>query len=142
MEEGEGNGFGGEEGEAEKESISFEEAIAAVCRWYGYRLEDFYIKSFLQGGLTYNQIIGLYEYKLKEDEEHLRFQAAIHGAKLKETGRAFSSEDNLNATVPMFGDPKEYESLSQEEREEMTKKMMGKHKLWAGTASPYVGAKD
>jgi hypothetical protein len=34
----------------------------------------------------------------------------------------------------MFRDPKDYESLSQEEREEMTEKMMGKHKLWAGTA--------
>jgi hypothetical protein len=79
--------------------------------------------------------VGLYEYKLKEDEEHLRFQAAIHGAKLKEAGRApTSSKDNLGKAVPMFGDPKDYESLSQEEREEMTEKMMGKHKIWAGTA--------
>lgn len=89
----------------------------------------------MQGGLTYDQIIGLYECKLKEDEEYLRFQAAIHGAKLKETGRVpASSEDNLKKAVPMFGDPKDYESLSKEEREEMTAKMMGKHKIWAGTA--------
>lgn len=80
-------------------------------------------------------MVGLYEYKLKEDEEHLRFQAAIHGAKLKETDRvSVSSKDNLKKPVPMFGDPAGYESLSQEEREEMTKKMMGKHKIWAGTA--------
>ena len=83
--------------------------------------------------MTYDQIVGLYEYKLKEDEEHLRFQAAIHGAKLKETGQV-SAKDNLEKAVPMFGDPKDYELLSQEEREEMTKKMMGKHKIWAGTA--------
>jgi hypothetical protein len=77
----------------------------------------------------------LYEYKLKEDEEHLRFQAAIHGAKLKEAGQSFApSGDNLKRPVPMFGDPKDYESLSQEEREEMTEKMMGKHKMWAGSA--------
>ena len=63
----------------------------------------------------------------------LRFQAAIHGAEMKETGQS-STKDNLKKAVPMFGDPKEYESLSQEEREEMTKKMMGKHKVWAGTA--------
>lgn len=71
---------------------------------------------------------------MKEEESALRFQAAIHGAKLKETGRVISSKDNLDKAVPMFGDPKDYESLSQEEREEMTKKMMGKHKIWAGTA--------
>jgi len=77
--------------------------------------------------------VGLYEYKLKEDEDSLRFQAAIHGAKLKESGRP-SSKDNLGRPVPMFGDPKDYESVSQEEREEMTQKMLGKHKVWAGGA--------
>jgi hypothetical protein len=87
----------------------------------------------LEGGLTHDQMVGLYEHKLKEDEEHLRFQAAIHGAKLKETGRP-TTKNNLGKAVPMFGDPKDYESLSQEEREEMTDKMMGKHKIWAGTA--------
>ena len=87
----------------------------------------------MHGGLTYGQIVGLYEYKLKEDEEDIRFQAAIHGAKLKEFGQT-SPKNNLNKAVPMFGDPKDYESLSQEEREEMTQKMMGKHKIWAGTA--------
>lgn len=71
---------------------------------------------------------------MKEEEEALRFQAAIHGVKLKETGRATSSKDNLKKAVPMFGDPKDYESLTQEEREELTEKMMGKHKIWAGTA--------
>jgi hypothetical protein len=83
--------------------------------------------------LTYNQIVGLYEYYLKEEEAALRFQAAIHGAKIKETGPP-TTKDNLDKSVPMFGDPKDYESLSQEEREEMTAKMMGKHKLWAGSA--------
>jgi len=30
-----------------------------------------------------------------------------------------------------FGDPKDYEHLSQEEREHLTQQMMGKHKIWA-----------
>jgi len=34
--------------------------------------------------------------------------------------------------VPLFGDPEDYESMSQEKREELTQKMMGKHKAWAG----------
>jgi hypothetical protein len=32
----------------------------------------------------------------------------------------------------MFGDPDEYEKLDEKEREELTLKMMGKHKKWAG----------
>lgn len=87
----------------------------------------------MQGGLTYNQIVGLYEYYLKEEEASIRFQAAIHGTKLKETKQP-SAEGNLEKSVPMFGDPKDFDSLSQEEREEMTEKMMGKHKVWAGKA--------
>lgn len=82
--------------------------------------------------MTYDQIVGLYEYKLKEKEEDFRFQAAIHGAKLKGSSQAGASSEG--GAVPMFGDPKEYESMSQEDREELTKKMMGKHKIWAGTA--------
>lgn len=85
--------------------------------------------------MTFDQIVGLYEYKLKEDEGNLRFQAAIHGAKLKETTQVSGPYgDNLKRPVPMFGDPKDYDLLSQEEREEMTEKMMGKHRAWSGEA--------
>jgi hypothetical protein len=72
---------------------------------------------------------------MKEDEEYLRFQASIHGVKLGGSERApTASDDNLEKIVPLFGDPKDYESMSQEEREELTRKMMGKHKQWASSA--------
>lgn len=82
--------------------------------------------------------MGLYEYKLKEDEEKLRFQAAIHGAKL--TGVSQKATSSEKEVVPLFGDPKDYESMSPEKREELTKKMLGKHKIWAGQS--LLGAKD
>lgn len=75
-------------------------------------------------------MLGLYEFKLKEDDENLRFQAAIHGAKLKEAPQEASKTGD--GVVPLFGDPEDYDSMPQEEREELTKKMMGKHKVWAG----------
>ena len=84
----------------------------------------------MQGGLTYSQIIGLYEFKLKEDKVDICFQAALHGAQLKdEPQKASKAGDEV---VPLFGDPKEYELMPQEKREELTQKMMGKHKAWAG----------
>ncbi len=70
---------------------------------------------------------------MEEEEAALQFQAALHGVKLRGVGQP-STKDNLEKAVPMFGDPKDYDSLSQEEREELTEKMMGKHKIWAGTA--------
>ena len=84
----------------------------------------------MQGGITYSQIVGLYEFKLKEDEDNLRFQAAIHGATLK--GAPQKVAKTGDEAVPLFGDPKDYDSMSQEKREELTQKMMGKHKVWAG----------
>lgn len=92
----------------------------------------------MQGGLTYDQMLGLYEYKLKEDEEKLRFQAAIHGAKLKKAPQEIASSGE--EAVPLFGDPKDYETMSPEKREELTKKMLGKHKIWAGQS--LLGTKD
>jgi hypothetical protein len=82
--------------------------------------------------------VGLYEYKLKEDEENIRFQAAIHGAKLKDTPQKVSKTED--GAVPLFGDPKDYESMSREKREELTQRMMGKHKVWAGQSG--LGAKE
>jgi len=37
----------------------------------------------------------------------------------------------MNAAVPMFGDPAMYEKLSDDEKQSMTEKMQGKHKVWS-----------
>ena len=37
--------------------------------------------------------------------------------------------------VPMFRDPKEYEHMSQEEREELTRQMMSAHKGMANASA-------
>ena len=47
---------------------------------------------------------------------------------------------------PIFRDPKEYEGMSQEEKEELTKQMMGNLKAWArgvpglGIQKPLAGS--
>lgn len=50
--------------------------------------------------------------------------AAIHGAELK------GEPDSQSEEVPLFGDVSSYEGMSMEDREELTQKMMGKHKAW------------
>ena len=69
--------------------------------------------------------------KYRED----RFVAAVHGIDLdSETG---NETPNVAPTKKkqsnfIFGDPTEYEKLSEEERVTRTKAMMGKHQEWAG----------
>ncbi len=70
---------------------------------------------------------------LQEDKlDDYRFNAGIHGVDLNEKSSTSSetekSEDT--ASIPQFGDPKEYEHLSQEERELLTAKMKQKHTNW------------
>jgi len=59
----------------------------------------------------------------------MEFQAKIHGIEVKESSNHSSPVENSNQ-VPMFKDPSEYEGISQTEKENLTKQMMGKHKDW------------
>lgn len=86
----------------------------------------------MQGGPTLKQVYALFENIQKSKNYELEFQAMIHGVELKGTNNHTDKTKNEDSAVPFFGDPKEYDHLSDVEREEMTKKMMGKHKNWAG----------
>ena len=79
----------------------------------------------------------------KKNEEYT-FYAALHGIDLskenskqssKQQSRASNKSSNNNA-LPMFGAPEDYEHLSEEERKELTMKMMGKHRSWVDKSTP------
>lgn len=55
--------------------------------------------------------------------------AQMHGLKIKDVDL---DNNNESENVPLFGDPEEYKNLSDEEKENMTAKMMSKHKSWSG----------
>lgn len=62
------------------------------------------------------------------------FFAAINGVDLgtgTETKTAPVVQDS-DTSIPLFGDPSDYQSMSLEERQEQTDKMQSKHKSWAG----------
>jgi hypothetical protein len=68
---------------------------------------------------------------IKQVNEELKFNAGIHGAKIKNSIKHNNtSASNQNANVPMFGSPDQYSHLSAKDREDLTRKMMGKHKEW------------
>lgn len=73
----------------------------------------------------------LFEHCQKREYYTLKFQAGLQGVDLdKELGKAPSTRSSKESQF-LFRDPKDYEHLSQEEREELTQKMMGMHKSWA-----------
>lgn len=63
----------------------------------------------------------------------------MHGVDIKDDKGSKSSKgsedssvsnEHVDPEVPLFGDPSEYEHMSEEERESLTQKMMGKHKTF------------
>jgi hypothetical protein len=82
----------------------------------------------------------LYDQGQQELYDQLKFTAQVHGAEWKDSP---GSNKNTNETVSsssseqsfIFGSPDTYASLSKEEREELTQRMMQKHKKWVGTTA-------
>ena len=65
----------------------------------------------------------------------MRFDAILHGAKFKTDKQLFTDPQSgakVKPSIFEFGDPKEYEKMSPDEKEKLTRKMMGVHKRWAG----------
>jgi len=78
----------------------------------------------------------LYKHCQERQYNQMRFEAAIHGVDLdkeaKKAKPAVIQEMEGAKTVDLeFKDLKEYEHLSQDERESMTREMMHKLKMWA-----------
>lgn len=89
----------------------------------------------------------------KKDEEY-RFLAAIHGVDLDkdqsqsekqsptgEQARDLSKVEEKQG-LPIFRDPDEYDHMSQEERDAITKDMLKKHKTWAEKGSAKILKSD
>jgi len=103
--------------------------VTAVCETYGYRLEHFYQRSFKQGGVTLSQLTVLFKHAQKREADRLKFQAALHGAKVDAAPE--TKPDLAKEKKPfMFGDPDDYAKMPMDVRKKLTEKMMGAHKRW------------
>lgn len=76
----------------------------------------------------------------EEDNARAVFDAALRGVDLKkiahEKGIYLSEADSKEQSSTIFRDPSDYEHLSESEKEELTKKMMGFHRLKVGEILP------
>ena len=86
-------------------------------------------------------MIVMFEHSEKRLGDRLKFEAQIHGAKIEE--RAFAPVSGEKPAKPkgsfVFGDPEAYKDMSKERREELTKQMMNRHKIWAQENKPMGG---
>lgn len=110
-------------------------------------MEHFTKLSYKEGGVTRDQLVALYTLSEKQiaDEKMIefRFYASLQGFDLdKELDKKDSSREEKKLTkeelfreaaespVPIFRDPSYYDHLTQNEKEQLTQIMMGKHRFW------------
>ncbi len=110
-----------------------------------FTFKNFFLQRYYEGGLCYSQIQELFEFCTKEKYNEYRFFAGIQGIDLdKHTGSTTESqssrldEQQKKQDIPLFRDPSEYNSLSKEEKEELTAKMKSKHKQWIHSKSGVI----
>lgn len=115
----------------DKESISVAKITTAVLRGYPqYRLEHFYRRGYKDGGITIGQFIVLADHLYQAEFDKLKIQAAFFGVDIDKEAKK-EVKEMKKEDVFMFKDPKEYENYSQEEKKELTEKMMTAHKQWS-----------
>jgi len=89
--------------------------------------------SFKEGGLTEGQFQVLYEQAVDREAAKNKFWAKLHGFEIKDSARSKQGEtgSGYHEEVNEFnynGDPASVAHLSPEEREELTRKLMGQMK--------------
>ncbi len=62
----------------------------------------------------------------------MEFAAGIHGIKIDNKKKTKAGEKKKKSAGLMFGSPEDYADMSKEEKQELTNKMLGKFKSWAG----------
>ena len=60
----------------------------------------------------------------------IKIQANLHGIDTESDVSEKPQTQEKEPSVPMFGDPSQYEKMSEEERNSQTEKMMSRHKSW------------
>ena len=121
-----------------------DEVICSILRTYpSVSIQQFSIP-YLKGGLTYNQIQCMYDCAMKERNREYEVIGAFHGVSV---GKGSSVNKNeIPAGVEedqfIFKDPSAYAHMTQEEREELTQKMLGNHQRWAGNQTFGKGMSD
>lgn len=79
----------------------------------------------------------LYEHAARREYDRFKLQASLAGIDLEgetEFGEIEPRPSSKKENLWVFKDPSEYEHLSQEEKEELTRKMKGVHQQWASNS--------
>lgn|GEM_PF-1431071 len=139
---------GEEESSGTKGRIEIDEVVCTLLRTYPQLTLSSFEKSFKEGGITEEQAEIMYSEAAKYRYEDYRILASFQGIKLPEDPNDSSGQRAVRASeVPpgvtdiktfVFGDPKDYEKLTDEQKTQLTEKMLSNHKDWVKSGQKHL----
>jgi hypothetical protein len=86
----------------------------------------------------------LFEHGQKRDELKMRFEAKLHGAKIKDQSQTIftdpGTQENIVSDTILFKDPEVYAKMTEEEKQKETDRLMAFTKRW-DSSKPFGGKK-
>ena len=123
------------------DKLDFDEAVSLVLMNYGQITLAHFTSSFRDGGLTEKQFQALFRTCVVCRHRNYQMLASFQGIELpdlnEDSTRRSSRKDAdsvpsfvSSSEAFVFKDPKEYEGMTDEQREALTDMMRGNHKRW------------
>lgn len=126
------------------ESITIDEVVCLVLHEYPFTTINHFTASFRDGGLTEPQVETLFCEAVKRNNRQNAVIASFHGYEISDStnssGSTVVQKDHLppgvsNPKTFVFGDPKDYEGMSDDQKAQLTQDMMGNHQNWVNSRS-------
>lgn len=126
----------------DRQSITVDEVVCLILHEYPFTNISHFSASFKDGGLTEPQVETLYYEAIQRMNRSNAITASFHGYELsdsaKTSGTGVVKANELppgisNPKTFVFGDPKEYESMSEDQKTQLTQEMMGNHQNWVNS---------
>lgn len=94
--------------------------------------------TYKNGGLTWDQIEGLFNSAIKRKNDDYKIIGAFHGVEIGDGEKSVPKSELPQGTTAktfVFGDPDSYKNMDQNEKQKLTETMMGNHKQWSSGGS-------
>ena len=128
-----------EQSDKGRESVTIDEVVCLILSEYPFTNLNHFTASFREGGLTEPQVETLFFEAVKRTNRQNAIIASFHGYEISDSenssGRSAVKKEHLppgvsNPKTFVFGDPKEYEGMSEGQKAQLTQEMMGNHHNW------------
>ena len=125
-----------------REPVTIDEVVCTILHEYPSITLNHFTASFRDGGLTEPQVETLFAEAGKRNHQKNAIIASFHGYELSDStdtsGSTVVKRDELppgvsNPKTFVFGDPKDYEGMSDDQKAQLTQEMMGNHQNWVNS---------